>query len=154
MLVCWTSRWVPAPLDGSSTAWFTGSVPGMPEQTGQAEVLGAATVLSTTSQEQNILIRLKLAWTSSPMTGSYSMGKKRTGDRVDTRPASSNILQIPPLCAIKLQSPNYLSLIAWLPDHELPISQSTSFPSLPIAQLPDPPTTHVPIYRSTSTLRA
>src|SRR5512140_3072482 len=59
----------------STAVWLTtGSVPGMPEHTGQTVVFGAAVVLSTTGQPQNILELVRSsAWTSRPMTGSYSI---------------------------------------------------------------------------------
>jgi len=52
--------------------WFTtGSVPGIPEQTGQTAVLGGAETESTTAQPQNIFdFVCNSAWTSRPMTGS------------------------------------------------------------------------------------
>src|SRR3990172_11158616 len=55
----------------------TGKVPGMPAHTGQTAVFGAACVRSTTWQAQNIFdLVCSSAWTSSPMTGSNSVGMK------------------------------------------------------------------------------
>lgn len=51
----------------------TGSVPGMPEQTGHTAVFGGAETESTTAQLQNIFdFVCSSAWTSRPITGSYS----------------------------------------------------------------------------------
>src|SRR5512133_1014620 len=53
----------------------TGSVPGCPAQMGQTAVFGAALVESITGQAQNIFDLVSIStWTSSPMTGSYSIG--------------------------------------------------------------------------------
>jgi hypothetical protein len=52
----------------------TGSVPGIPAQTGHTLTFGSAFVVSTMAQEQNILLAVaSSAWTSNPMTGSYFM---------------------------------------------------------------------------------
>jgi hypothetical protein len=46
----------------------------MPAHTGQTAVFGAAWIESTTGQPQNIFDAVcSSAWTSMPMTGSYSM---------------------------------------------------------------------------------
>src|SRR3989304_3660061 len=60
----------------STAFWLTtGSTPGMPAHTGQTAMLGWVLVESTTAQAQNILEAVSnSAWTSRPMTGSYSMG--------------------------------------------------------------------------------
>jgi hypothetical protein len=52
---------------------ITGSMPGIPRQTGQTAEFGAAAVLSTTRQPQNIFeLVSNSAWISRPMTGSCS----------------------------------------------------------------------------------
>src|SRR3989339_1244941 len=53
----------------------TGSTPGIPRQTGQVWVLGAPP--NFVEQPQNIFASVRSwAWTSSPMTGSYSITGK------------------------------------------------------------------------------
>jgi len=56
----------------STARWLiTGNTPGIPRQTGQTTVFGAADVLSTTAQAQNILEAVSSsAWTSRPITAS------------------------------------------------------------------------------------
>jgi hypothetical protein len=51
----------------------TGSAPGIPAQVGHTAVFGGAETESTTAHPQNIFERVRSsAWTSRPMTGSYS----------------------------------------------------------------------------------
>src|SRR5512134_2109653 len=59
----------------STARWLTtGRVPGIPVQTGHTAVFGGAETESTTAQLQNIFDRVRSsAWTSRPMTGSYSI---------------------------------------------------------------------------------
>ena len=63
-----------AARSANSTAFLliTGSVPGIPQQTGQTAVFGSAVVLSTTAHEQNIFECVASSTcTSNPMSTIY-----------------------------------------------------------------------------------
>src|SRR5512135_3379182 len=106
MLVCCTSHSSASAtrIAYSTAVWLTtGSVPGMPEQIGHTAVLGAADVLSTTSQAQNIFdLVCSSAWTSRPMTGSYSMRKSRYS-RVESREPGRSVQDCTKVSAISHQ---------------------------------------------------
>jgi hypothetical protein len=60
-------------INSTARLLMTGSVPGMPRQTGQTWLFGAAPAYSA-EQPQNILLAVKSwEWTSSPMTASYAV---------------------------------------------------------------------------------
>ena len=67
------SRAIAARRASSTAFWLiTGSVPGIPQHTGQVELLGGEIVLSTTAQEQNIFERVDSSTcTSNPISMLY-----------------------------------------------------------------------------------
>ena len=67
------SRAIAARKESSIAFWLiTGNVPGIPQHTGQVEILGGEIVLSTTAQEQNIFERVDSSTcTSKPISILY-----------------------------------------------------------------------------------